>query len=362
MGPSGTGLRLAIAAAAVATILASGNAVARKLPRVALIDAEQGAIVREVSLTGSLTSSRWARLAPEVDGRVTAIAVDAGDRVDAGAGLLQLDAELARIELEQAAAARREAEASLANARRRLREARDLAARDSIGRSELEARRAEAERLEAVLARREAERAYQAELLDRHRLEAPFAGVINRRMVDIGERATPESPVLELVATGRLRLDVEVPQQYFGTVEPGTDVRIRVDPRPDDTIDERIDTIVPVSNRDSRTFRARVNLDNADGHLMPGMSARATLRIDTGRTGVVIPQDALIRHPDGRTVVWIAEGDGDERIVRERRVKTGLKFDGRIAIRNGLQAGAAVVTEGNEALQDGQQVRVTGAE
>jgi multidrug efflux pump subunit AcrA (membrane-fusion protein) len=92
------------------------------------------------------------------------------------------------------------------------------------------------------------------------------------------------------------------------------------------------------------------------------MSARAILRMDTGRTGVVIPQDALIRYPDGRTVVWVIEGEGETRSVREQRIRTGLRFNGRIAVRDGLDAGATIVTEGNEALQDGQQVRVTATE
>jgi RND family efflux transporter MFP subunit len=318
--------------------------------------------VQQLALTGSLSSPRRAQLAPEVEGRVTEVLVDAGARVADGAPLLRLNEELSRIELRQAEANVREAQANLADARRRLREAEDLAARDTIGQSELEARRSEVRQLEAVLMRREAERDFRAAMLERHTLNAPFAGVINRRMIDVGERASPDAPVLELVATQRLRLDLAVPQGYFGAVTTDTAVRIRVDARPDDPIDSRIDTIIPVSDSDSRAFQARVELDNAAGHLTPGMSARATLRIQTGRSGVVIPQDALIRYPDGRTIVWIAEGDGTQRTVREQRVRTGLQFDGRIAVREGLEAGTPIVTEGNEALQDGQEVRITRTE
>lgn len=348
----------------VAFVLALGaNTVgAAQAAPVALAAAERGALVREVGLTGSLGSPQWARLAPEVAGRVTDIRAEAGDRVEAGMALLQLDAELARIDLRRAEAALRETRAELADARRRLREAERLAERDSIAETELEGRRAEVQRLEAAVARREAERAHQAELVDRHTLEAPFTGIINRRMIDLGERADPAQPVFELVANDHLWLDLDVPQGYFGEVVQGTPVRIRFDARPDETREESVTRVVPVSDGNSRTFRARVDLDNRDGHLIPGMSARATLRIDTGRKGVVIPQDGLLRYPDGRTVVWIAEGDGDERTVREQRVRTGLKFDGRIAILDGLEAGTAIVTEGNEALQDGQTVRVTRVE
>ena len=351
-----------VAGTLITVALAAADAAAQKRPPVALATAERSPIVREVSLTGSLSSPQRARLAPEVAGRVTAIGAEAGDTVAAGDDLLRLDGELSEYELRQAVANRRETSASLAEARRRVREAQELVRRDSIGESELEARRAEVERLQAVLARREAEQAYQAGLLQRHSLNAPFAGVINARMIDLGERATPSEPVFELVATDRLHLDLEVPQQYFGAVTPGTPVLIRFDALPDTRIDDRVDRVVPVSNPNSRTFLARIDLDNADGQLMPGMSARATLRIDVGREGIVIPQDALIRHPDGRTVVWVATGDGDTRKVHERRVEIGVKFGTRIAVREGLEAGTMIVTEGNEALQDGQDVRVTRVE
>jgi len=346
--------------AVLAVLLAvAGPVGAAKAPPVALATAETRPIVRELALTGSLNSPQWSRLAPEVTGRVTNIETEAGDSVEAGDTLLQLDSELARIELRRAEAAQREAEAELANARRRLREAERLAERESIAQTDLEGRRAEVQRLEAVLARREAERAFQAELVSRHSMEAPFAGVINRRMIDLGERADPAEPVFELVATDHLWLDLEVPQGSFGEVAEGTPARIRFDARPEQVREEAVTRIVPVSAGSSRTFRARIDLDNRDRQLIPGMSARATLRIETDRDGVVIPQDGLLRYPDGRTVVWIAAGDGEERTVSEQRVRTGLKFDGRIAILDGLEPGTQIVTEGNEALQDGQTVRVT---
>jgi len=340
--------------------VAAGAVFAQQAAPVRTITADRAPLVREIDATGSLTSPRRSRLAPEVAGRVTAIEVDAGDRVTPGERLLALDAELAQLELEQAAAAKRAAVAELDDARRRLREGKDLVERGGIGRSELASRRAEVQRLQAVLARREAERGYQRSLVERHRLEAPFDGVIERRMIAPGERASPDRPVLELIAIERLRLDLGVDQRHFTAVEAGTPIRVHFEARPDRPIDTEVDTVVPVTNPDSRTFRVRVALANDDRSLTPGMSARATLRIDTGREGVVIPRDALLRQPNGRNVVWVLERDGDRATVAERAVEPGLTFDGRVAIRAGLEAGATVVTEGNEALQSGQPVRVTG--
>lgn len=360
--PSRGAFAIRAARAALAAGIAITPAAAQQAPPVALAEARETELVEELTLTGTLTAPRRAGLAPEVDGRIESIAVDAGDRVESGEALVELNDTLAELELRQARASRREAEADLADAERRLREARSLIDQESIPETEVRAREAEVERATAVLERLRAEAAYQQELVQRHTLTAPFTGVIAQRTADVGERVGPDTPILELVAVERLRLDLQVPQSYYGRVGPDTTVQVRLDARPDARIEARVDEVVPVSDADTRTFLSRVRLDNRDGRMTPGMSARAALQLGTGERGVVIPRDALIRYPDGRTVVWLAEGEGVTRTVRERRVRTGLEFEGRVAIREGLSAGAAVVIRGNEGLAEGQTVRVTDSE
>lgn len=340
------------------TLLPLTIARAQEAPRVSLGVAERRDLIEELPLTGTLTAPNAALLAPRVEGPLERLEAGIGERVEAGTVLAVLDAELARLELRSATAAVEEAAAELDDAQRRLDEARDLAERQSVAASEVRAREAEVRRDRAVLERRRAERELRAALLARHRLDAPFAGVIARRMADPGEWVDPDTPVFELVQTDPLYLDLRVPQRHYGRIEAGTAARIRLDARPERTLEATVTTLVPVSDPDARTFLVRIDLPNPDDRMTPGMSARATLRIDTGRSGVVISRDALIRYPDGRITVWIAEGDGPVRTVTEQRVETGLRFGDRIAVMRGLEAGTPVVIEGNEALQEGQTVRV----
>jgi len=346
---------------ALAALALAGAAGAQEAPPVSTAEARWTELVEELALTGSLTSPRTSRLSPEVEGRVARIAVEEGERVAAGDPLVELDDTLARIALTQARAAVREAEADLEDAERRLGEIRRLAARQSAAETRVRDREAEVRRDRAVLERRVAEREYRAALLRLHGVKAPFAGVVARRLTELGEWVEPGTPLLELVATDWLRLDLQVPQGYFGRVEPGTEALVRLDARGDGVLGARVREVVPVSDATARTFLTRVRLENPEGRLTPGMSARATLRIETGRRGVVVPRDALIRHPDGRVVVWVAEGDGAIRTVRERVVRTGLAFGDSVALASGLEAGSEVVVRGNEALQEGQEVRVRAA-
>jgi len=340
-------------------LLLSGLAAAQVAP-VELAPVERRAIVETLRLSGSLTSPYTSSLSPDFEGRLVSLNVDAGDRVKQGDILFKLDDELARLELAQAIASEHEAEADLTEAKRRVVEVRKLVSEKTFPESEARSLEALVARNQAILERRRAERAYAAATLERHALKAPFSGVIAERGADLGERVDTDSRVLLLVAIDRLQLDLRVPQQYFQRVNVGTEVNLTVDALPGQTIAARVSQVVPVSDPDARTFLVRAQVKNPAARLTPGMSVRAVVRIGTDRQAEVVPRDALIRYPDGRTVVWVASVEGDSYVVEERQVKTGLTFDGSIEIVEGLTAGERVVIRGNEALRQGQQVRITG--
>ncbi len=337
------------------------SAEAQRSAPVELTYAERRTIVEALKLTGTLTSPKTSRLSPEVQGRVVEISVDVGDHVQAGDTLLRLDDELARLDLAQSVAAEQESEAALADAERRLREALELLDKRVFPESETRSLASQVERNRAVRKRRAAERARAAALVDRHVLKAPYAGVIAARNADLGERVDPDSTVLQLVAVDRLQLDLQVPQRYFQRIGPNTPVSVQVDALPDDTFTTSVSRVVPVSDPNARTFLVRAYLDNKSERMTPGMSVRGVLRMGTGRDGIVVPRDALIRYPDGRVIVWVVDGRGDQRTVVERLVNTGLAFDGLVEIKNGLSLGDPVVVRGNESLQEGQTVHIANA-
>jgi len=348
--------------ALAALLLLAGLTAAQAGPvaPVELAPVERRDIVETLRLTGSLTSPYTSSLSPDFEGRLVSLAVDAGDRVKQGDILFKLDDELARLELAQATAAEHEAEADLADAKRRVVEVRKLVTEKTFPESQARSLEALVARNQAILERRRAERAYAAATLDRHVLKAPFSGVIAERGADLGERVDTDSRVLLLVAIDRLQLDLRVPQQYFQRVKAGTELSLQLDALPGQTIDVRVSQVVPVSDPDARTFLVRAQVNNPAARLTPGMSVRAVIRIGTDRQAEVVPRDALIRYPDGRTVVWVAAVEGDRYVVEERQVKTGLTFDGKVEIIEGLSSGERVVIRGNEALRQGQQVRIAG--
>lgn len=325
--------------------------------------AQETAIRQQVLLTGSVTSARHASLSPAINGLVVDINVDSGSRVQQGDPLLSLDPEPSRWQWESAKAAVRAADIAVQDAKRRLAEARSLAPKQSIAETLVRDLAAEVEADEAALQQARADEGYRKALVERHELKAPFAGVVSEKLTELGEWVVPGTPVLTLVATGDLRLEFPVTENHFGSISDSADLRYSLGGDAGPPRDTRIDTVVPVSDPGARTFLLRALPAGEDPRLVPGQSVHAQLDLDTGRRGVVVPRDAVLKYPDGRVVVWTlgqgAEGarEADGGVV-ERLVTTGLAFDGLVEIREGIAPAETVIVQGNEALQPGQRVRV----
>jgi membrane fusion protein (multidrug efflux system) len=219
-------------------------------------------------------------------------------------------------------------------------------------------REAEVEIDLATLKQKQVEEQRQRARVDRHTLRAPFSGVISERMTESGEWIEPGSPVLTLVSLDELRIEFRVPQEFYASLNSQTALSVTLDALPGREYGGSIVAVVPVSDASSRTCLIHVKVDADDARLTPGMSVHGKLKLATGRQGVVISRDAILRYPDGRVTVWVINPHGESPTVTEKRVTTGHSFDGVITIREGIQAGDVVVVRGNEALQEGQQVRI----
>ena len=319
-------------------------------------------IVSQINVTGTVTSPRTAVLSTAVGGLVSELTIDEGHRVETGDVLLKLDAELAQLALERAVAEVRQREVALEDARRRFSEAEEVGTQRGIARTQIESLRAEVTSDEAALVASQAAAREGRAIVERHTLKAPFAGVISERLAELGEWVNPGDGLLELVATDNLRFDFRVGQESYAAISAQTPVEITLDALPDRSLSGRVDTIVPIKSPGARTFLIRVLADSVEAddalRITPGMSVRGRLDIDTGRSGIAVSRDAILRFPDGRVTVWVVETDGELPVVREQVVRTGSEFGGVVEVTSGLSAGDLVVVRGNETLQEGQVVSI----
>ncbi|MBS9404417.1 efflux RND transporter periplasmic adaptor subunit [Halomonas sp. TRM85114] len=324
--------------------------------RVATAEVEEATIVEFLDVSGSVTALRTARLSSEVEGRIADFPVAIGERVNADQTLLTLDAEEARFEARGAAADVDQASAELDDARRRLNEARQLRQSRSIADSELNQRANAVAVAEAVLKRQTATRDRWASRIDRHRLTAPFAGMVTARHVEVGEWASPGTALMTLVDLDSLMLDFAVPLAWYNRVETAA-LEVQIPGETEQWQEARVVARVPQNDESARQFLLRAELAKSHA-LLPGMAVQGRLRVPSTE-GPVVPRDALLRRPDGQVSVWLAQEEDGEWRARQRRVEIGASHDGQTAVLEGLTAGERIVVEGNERLEDGQRLALS---
>ena len=312
-------------------------------------------IFEQLPLSGTVISPRHSNVAPQESGLVERIMVDEGDRVEAGDVLLELDAGLMRLQLQQLAARQEEARLDYVDAQRRANEGRRLVGERNISKSEYESRLAAEAVSEQRLLQLGAEADMQRLRLQRHVLRAPFAGVIARKMTEIGQWLAAGSPAFNLAQQDPLRVQARVPERYFNEVGAGTPVRITFDARPGGPLEAQVDSLVAVSDLNTRSFLARMDIPNPDLQLAPGMSAQLLFVLGDAQAqpALQVPADAIVRRADGSAVVWMVRDEAAAPVA----VKTGRRNEGFVeVVAPGLQEGEWVVTLGNESLRDGQRV------
>ncbi|WP_162268071.1 efflux RND transporter periplasmic adaptor subunit [Thiohalocapsa sp. ML1] len=346
-----------LALAASAASFAASFAAAETVP-VTLAEVQREALREQTMLSGTTVAPRRAALSPKVDGLVTELFVDEGSLVEQGDPILTLDDRLEAHTVDAAAARVQEAEANHRDAVR----IRDELLRLKQGRhaSETDIRSAEA-RVDIAAAALAAERAALAsaeEIRRRHRLAAPFAGMIVAREVEVGEWAKRDEAAVELVALDRLRIRATLPQADYTRVSRGATAEVRFDALPQQTFSGKVFARVAAGDARSRTFPVLIDLPNPERRLAPGMSARVRVDLNGAEDSVLtVPRDAVVAKADGSREVWrVREEDGILKAYPVS-VETGRANGDRLEILSGdLADGDRLVLLGNESLRPGQSI------
>ena len=173
-------------------------------------------------------------------------------------------------------------------------------------------------------------------------ITAPQAGVVTELMVREGAQVTPGMPLMKLADLSKVWVQVEVPEAQASWVAVGKPAEARLKAVPGRVFEGTVDYLYPLLDAQTRTLRARLVFDNADGALKPGMYAEATLFGGAKSDVTLVPSEAVIR-TGTRSVVLVAEDVGRYRPVE---VILGPERSSEIVVLEGLQAGQQVVVSG----------------
>ncbi len=173
-------------------------------------------------------------------------------------------------------------------------------------------------------------------------LEAPIGGVVAELAAREGMTVMTGAMLFRINGLGTVWANAEVPEGQAALVRPGAAVEARSPAVPGTLFKGRVQAIVPEVNPATRTLKARVELANAGGRLVPGMFVTMSFAAPAAAATLLVPSEAVIQ-TGKRSVVMVAEADGR---FRPAEVETGAESNGKTEIRRGLAAGMRVVVSG----------------
>lgn len=172
---------------------------------------------------------------------------------------------------------------------------------------------------------------------------APRDGIVLQRTATEGMRAQPGDVLFRIADVSLVWAVVDLAERDLGLVAVGQPVMVRARSYPGRSFDGQISVIYPQLNKETRTARVRVELQNADLALLPDMYVDA--EIDTGNGAPVLSvAESAVLDTGSRQAVLIDKGRGR---FEPREVKLGRRGEGYVEIRDGLAEGDAVVTSAN---------------
>ena len=314
---------------------------------------------RTLQLTGTVTARHQAQLSPRIAGLVAQLNVDAGSRVAKGDVLLELDPKLAQLSLAVLQAELAQGKLEQVDADRLVQDILELTKIGAFPKSEAETRQSGSRVAASRVLQIEARVEQQRELIDRHKVLAPFSGVISQRFTEVGEWVATGTPVLELVGTDEVWFDLQVPQEELARLAGAKKATITLDAWTRKPLTAHIDIQVPIKNPVSRTFLVRLKIDDDKQLAAPGMSGTAEIAYQlVDGDSVRIPRDAVVRYPDGTARVWVVEEKDGALRAMPRTVTTAGALGKWTEVIAGLTGGEQVVLRGNEGLKEGQAVRL----
>lgn len=314
------------------------DAQAAKAPvRVTAAEVTRSAVSGHEEIMGTIHSRNNAVVQSKVAGKVERIAVTLGSVVEAGQVLAELDNNDLAARVQQTKAASRQANADLARYD-------SLFARKLVSQQEYDAFKTKADIAAATQTEAEA-------MLSYTRIEAPFAGRITQKSVDIGDLAAPGKPLFTVEENAAWRFEANVPESRRSWIRLGDTMTIVLDPSGNQIVGKVIE-ISPSADIDTRSYLTKLEIPRlADAR--GGQYGR--LRVPTSaENNLTIPTEAVIRRGQLEIVYVITT---DHR-VETRLVRTGRRTGDKTEILAGVSDGERVAVAGAATLSDRDSVEI----
>ena len=299
-----------------------------------------------IEIQGAVEADDLSDVTSEVAGRVIKLTVKEGQSVRSGQLIAKLDMEQVNKQLAEL-----EKSLELANT---VYERQSRLWKQNIG--------SEIQYLEAKNAKERLEKSLETIKfqLTKSEVYAPISGVVENVIIQGGEVAVPGQPIVQILNTNKLKVAVDVPENYLTSVRNGELVTIQF-PALNEEIQARVSMIGRTIDPANRTFKVEANVGNLKGVLKPNLLAIMLINDHTEEDVVTVPIETIQQEVSGRDFVYV-KGTGNEGSFAQKvYVKTGASYRGEVVITNGLKGEEELISDGSRNLAEGELIEVQNA-
>jgi RND family efflux transporter MFP subunit len=368
----GRGARIAVVVVLVLLALGAGRTLLGRMANARVLDngvaestaqyvkttfARTARGAQTLALPGSLQGFQQAPIAARSAGYVKRWTKDIGAHVEKGELLAEIESPEIDQQLSQAEAARQQAAASLALARSTAERWDALRKKDVVSQQELDEKRSGAAQAAANLAAADANMQRLRQLQGFTRIVAPFAGVITRRNIEVGDLIDSGGRTLfVLTQMDPLRVYVNVPQSYAQLVKPGQKVNITQSELRGQSFAGEVARTAGSIDTATRTMQVEIALRNRDGALLPGAYVQVELPLAANAT-LIVPTNVLLFRGEGTRVAVV---DAASR-VHLSAVTLGRNLGETIELLDGIGPKDRLVVNPTDSLAEGDTVVINAA-
>jgi RND family efflux transporter MFP subunit len=318
-------------------LAASLTAAAAAQAPLATLTAHYETAPRERVWDGTVEAVDQATVSAQTSGRVAEILYDVDDFVEAGATIMRFTDTEQRAALDSARAALEEAEARAAEAESEHTRIAAMFENGTVARARFEQARANRDAAAARLESARAGLTNAEQQLQYTIVRAPYAGIVSRRHVEVGELVRPGAPLMSGLSLEHVRVVVDVPQSMLAAIREIGKANVYVGGGAPIAAESL--TFFPVADAATNTFRVRASLPAAGVTLYPGTFVKIGFVVgETER--LLLPASAIVRRSE-LTAVYIV-GDDD---VTLRQIRLGRRYGEQVEVLAGLAAGEAIAVD-----------------
>jgi RND family efflux transporter MFP subunit len=334
---------------------------AQAVPTVAIVTPSSAENLAGLDLPGRLEAYIQAPIYARVPGYLKSWKHDIGSKVKAGDVLGEIDTPDLDQQLMQARADLRVAEANAELAKITAQRWQGLSGTDAVAKQDVDTRTFT---WNANIAQVKASQANVDRLIAMEgfkRLTAPFDGTVTARTTDIGALinvgATGGAQLFVVSETSKLRVYVNVPQNYVPSVPPGTKATLSVPEHPGKSYSGTVEASAQAVDPITGTTLMQIIVDNSVGEMMPGDYASIHLQVAPSAHILSVPSSALIFDAKGLSIATVDAGDR----VQLKPVSIQRDLGTVIEIASGLAPNDRVIANPPDGIDTGAAVRLVGA-